>query len=105
MEERIKQLLEYLEETPEDPFLLFAIAKEYAIQGAPESAMRYFVRLKRMHPGYIGLYYHLAQVELELGHREEAIVTLEEGIAIARSTGEMHSASEMAGLLQSILDL
>ena len=67
MSDRLATLLEYLEESPGDAFLLFAIAQEHLRKENDVEAKRYFLQLKQEHPEYVGLYYHLGLLELKHG--------------------------------------
>ena len=60
--QRLKQLQGFLENSPNDSFLLFAIAKEYEGLGQDEQALEHYLLLTQTDPGYIGTYYHLAKL-------------------------------------------
>ena len=57
---RIKQLLEYLEEEPDNPFNLYALALEYQNHD-PEKVAYYFDALLKNHKTYLPTYYHAAE--------------------------------------------
>ena len=58
---RLEQLQAFLKESPDDPFILFALAKEYEKQGDDDHTKQYFLQLTREHPKYVGTYYHLGK--------------------------------------------
>ncbi|MCS6991337.1 MAG: tetratricopeptide repeat protein [Chitinophagales bacterium] len=78
---RVKLLLQLLQEKPQDAFLLYALALEYKQMGDGQTARDYFVRLKHLHPDYLGLYYHLGNLYQQMGMVEEARHTYREGIS------------------------
>lgn len=92
---RIIQLREILEVTPDDEFVLFALAKEYMGLQDHEKALVYFDRLKKLNPAYLGMYYHLALVYWELNQVEQAFRCYDEGIALAKRLGDQHALSEL----------
>ena len=95
MRERLILLLEHLEGSPDDAFLLYAIAQEYAKLGEVSQAIEYFNHLRSTHPDYIGLYYYLGKLEQQLGRSAEALRVFKEGLEIAKSSGDMHAWSEL----------
>lgn len=81
---RLQQLLSFLEEDPDDPFTLYAIALEYQ-KMQDEKALYYFDKLLLEHPDYVATYYHAAQFYLDLGFKEKAEQTYTSGIEKAKS--------------------
>ena len=57
---RIEQLLAYLKDTPNDSFVLFALAKEYERAEQFEESLVWYQKLKKIDPNYVGLYFHYA---------------------------------------------
>lgn len=97
--ERLKILLEYLEEEPNEPFNIYAVAMEY-INKDKKQALVYLEELLKNHPDYLPTYYHAADlmVEFEMDNAEEVY---QKGIEVARNQGntkaerELKSAYEM----------
>jgi len=52
----------FLEASPDDSFLLFAIAKEHEKAGATDEALEYYLKLTATDPDYVGTYYHLGKL-------------------------------------------
>jgi len=98
MTDRLKQLLGFLEDQKDDSFILFAIAKEYESMQEHEKAEERYKYLQSIDPKYVGLYYHLGQLQEELEKPDEALVTYNEGIAIAKEVKDQHALSELQGV-------
>lgn len=94
---RLQRLREFLEENPKDSFLIFAIAKEYEKQGEEESALKYYLQLRKQDPDYVGTYYHLGKAFERQGLPQQAIEAYEAGMEAARRAGDQHALSELAG--------
>lgn len=94
---RLHQLLALLEESPDDSFLLFAIAKEYEGAGQAETAREYYHRLLEEDPEYIGVYYHLGKLCEKQGDLHQAFAIYGKGMEMARRLGDQHALSELAG--------
>ena len=94
-ESRLKQLLSYLDASPNDSFLLFAVAKEYESHDQLDQALKYYLRLKQFDPKYIGLYYHLGGLYVNIQEEMLALNVYKEGIELAKSLGDFHALSEL----------
>ena len=66
---RLQQLLAFLQEDPNDSFLLYSLAQEYVKHGIDEQAIKTFRQLRDTDPSYVGLYYHLAKSLERTGYR------------------------------------
>lgn len=96
MSSRLQRLQQFLAEQPDDPFLLFALAKEYEKMNDDETALSYYTKLTSEHADYVGTYYHLGKL-YERGERyEQATKTYERGMEVARQAGDMHARGELA---------
>ena len=102
---RIQQLIEFLNDNPNDPFLLYALATEYLKAGQTADALRYYERLRTDHPDYVGTYYHLGRLYESLGERDSAIATYRQGMEVAQQKRDRHALSELQAVYQSALGL
>ena len=93
---RLQQLMAFLEATPNEPFILFAIAKEYEKHDDKENALKYYLNIKQEHPKYVGLYYHLGKLYEKLEQYETAFDTYVEGMKVAKAAGDQHALGELA---------
>ena len=97
MDSRLKSLLNLLKDSPNDGFLLFAIAKEYEGQEDFENALSYYEKLRSADPDYVGLYFHLGALYAELEEAEKAMDIYEKGIEVAIKINDHHALSELKG--------
>lgn len=93
--DRLRKLLDMLEEDPNSDFLLFAVAKEYEKIGNIAKSEEYYLRLKAHHPYYVGLYYHLAELYKQKNSLDKAEEIYLEGIKISEEIKDLHSLSEL----------
>ncbi len=101
MSERLNQLIDFLTDSPNDPFLKYAIATEYLKLGHTDDALRYYEDLRGNHPEYVGTYYHLGKLYEALDRKEDAIAVYEAGISAARNKRDMHALSELQAVYRS----
>ena len=99
--ERINQLNQLLKEDPEDPFLYYALCLELKKAGSAETGPG-FERLLLSYPEYLPAYYQAALFMAETGKLERATTIAQSGILLAQSMNELHTLSELKGLLQNI---
>ncbi len=93
---RLQLLLQMLQDSPEDSFLLFAIAKEYENLGDTAQALDYYLRLQQADPGYVGLYYHLGKLYEQMEQPDAAMQAYDQGLVVAQSVGDRHAWSELS---------
>ncbi|MEM1327503.1 MAG: tetratricopeptide repeat protein [Bacteroidota bacterium] len=94
---RLEQLFTFLKESPEDPFLRFALAKEYEKMGQEEKALEQYVYLTEHQADYVGTYYHLGKWYERHEQNEKAIKAYEQGATVARAAGDQHALAELLG--------
>ena len=104
MTNRLQYLQKLIESTPNDSFVLFALAKEYEGMGDQAQALAFYLRLKAADAQYIGTYYHLGKLYEMQEDFENAILTYKEGIQISRQAGDRHAMSELQGALLNLED-
>ncbi|MCS7021647.1 MAG: tetratricopeptide repeat protein [Gemmataceae bacterium] len=101
---RMEQLEALLREDPDDPFLRYGLAMEYAALGEDDQCVERLIDLIRRPAGppYIPAYLQAGQALIRLHRYEQARQILQEGIAAAQAAGDWHAAGEMQGFLDSI---
>lgn len=97
--DRLKKLLEFYEDDPDDAFTRFALAQEYLNRDQPEKALSFFEELAETDPDYVGTYYHLGKLYERLGCTDDAIATYEAGIEVARDQRAQKDLSELQDAL------
>ena len=97
---RIAELETMLDERPDDPFLIYALAREYQKEPAGiMQALLMYEHLVNNHPDYIATYYQYAKMLYGIGNQPEAMKLLETGIERGLAAKDMHAVSEMKGML------
>jgi tetratricopeptide (TPR) repeat protein len=94
-EERLKTLLEFLSQDPDDTFTRYAIATEYNNMGDTDTAQMHYEYLIAHHPDYVGTYYHLGKLYEKKSWTEKAIETYQKGMQVALKAKNMHAHSEL----------
>jgi tetratricopeptide (TPR) repeat protein len=94
---RLQTLLQFAEENPNDPFIIFALAKEYEKQQDLDTALSQYLQLTREHPDYVGTYYHLGKLYEAKESFSDAFFTYKKGMDVAKAQGDQHALSELAG--------
>ncbi|MDN3585326.1 tetratricopeptide repeat protein [Pedobacter aquatilis] len=102
---RLAKLLEFLENEPNDPFILYALATEYNNQNDKEKAYSFYQELTEKHPDYVGTYYHLGKLLEKDNQKDKAIEIYQKGMVVARSKRDMHAFSELQGAYNSAVGL
>jgi predicted Zn-dependent protease len=97
--DRIAALNDILTENPKDTFARYGLAMEYSKQGDFDRALAEFAILLENDPNYTAGYFMAAQTLARAERVEEAKKMLQNGIASARRTGNMHAQSEMEAML------
>ena len=98
----LNRLFSFLEQDPEDTFTLYSIAHEYSKREQHLSAIKFFLKLRKIHPQYIGLYYHLGKSYEAEKKIEDAEKIYKEGILMARQQRDRHALSELQGALNEL---
>lgn len=102
---RIEQLQTFLNDTPNDPFLRYALALEYLKIDQAEHSLQLFIELTQTNPNYVGTYYHLGKLQQQLQQYDEALATFEQGMTVAQHQKDNHSYSELSNALDELEDL
>ena len=92
---KLETLQEMLLETPNDPFLFFAMALEHLKLNNTQEAVSLFEKLHEQHPTYLATYLHFGNLLSELGKSEKAELVFNEGIALAKSQQKLKAMLEL----------
>lgn len=98
----LEQLLPLLNADPNDAFLRYAVAMEYAKQARHNEALAEFAELARRHPDYVAGYFMAGRTAEQKGDLEQAKSLYKSGIAVAQRTGDHHAAGEISQALMSL---
>ena len=99
---RREKLKAMLVESPDDPFLKYALALALASEGNVTAAREGLDRLLQSAPDYVPAYLQLAQLQVDAGQLELAKPVLARGIEMARRAGESHAEEEMRGFFEQL---
>jgi Tfp pilus assembly protein PilF len=101
---RLEQLFVFLQDDPNDPFTLYAIATEYRNLDKAK-AMEYYEKLLSDHENYVGTYYHAAKLYEEFGQNDMAERIYKKGMFISRQQGNLHAFSELQQAYNKLMGL
>jgi len=99
---RIAQLLAMLAESPEDSFLLYALALEYVKNAQIEAALAAFEALAGAHPTYLARHYHHGKTLADAGQIAEAARVLQAGMVLAKKQGNAKTLAELIFLYEDV---
>ena len=102
--DRIEKIKEFLKKTPDDSFLLHALALEYIKLGDELKARQLFEGILARDAGYIGSYYHLGKLLERIGENDLAIAWYEKGIEQASKAKDLHALGELRAAYEDITD-
>jgi tetratricopeptide (TPR) repeat protein len=111
MPTRLEQLESFLARTPNDPFILFAIAKEYEklanseVGERSQTALAYYTQIVETSPDYVGVYYHLGKYWERAAEPDKALAVYKKGLAVAKAQADQHAYNELAAAHLNIDDL
>lgn len=97
--DRLKQMLA---DDPDDAFLNYGLAMEYSGRGDTEAALAQFDRVIALDADHVAARFQKGQLLAREGELEAARVALNDGIAIARRTGDEHAEGEMTEFLEML---
>jgi tetratricopeptide (TPR) repeat protein len=92
---RIDQIRQFLQDSPNDSFLRYALEQELQKQGDVEAAKEAYLWLTDNHPSYVATYYHLGKLLIAQGEKEAALAWFNLGIEHAKAAKELHALSEL----------
>ena len=96
---KLEQLLPLLSAEPDDAFLRYAVAMEYAKLSRFAEALVEFAELARRHPDYVAGYFMAGRTAEQNGDIPEAKRLYTAGIAAARRVGDRHAEGEISQAL------
>jgi Flp pilus assembly protein TadD len=99
---RRDQLQQMLQESPDDTFLLYALAMEQRSAGDDEAALSQLDRVLAVDSDYVAAYFQKGQILAGLDRPEQARQVLQQGITVAGQVGDAHAAGEMTEFLATI---
>jgi tetratricopeptide (TPR) repeat protein len=99
---RLDQLQQLLKEDPNDAFLRYGVAMEYAKAGRHDEALAEFAELLRRNGDYVPGYFMAGRTCEQKGDLEAAKGFYKDGIAAAQRTGDSHAAGEISSALMAI---
>jgi len=98
---RMAQLEAMLADEPNDAFLRYGLAMEYASQGDDATAAAKLVELIAVEP-YVPAFLMAGQALARLGRVSEAVAVLRQGVDAARAQRNDHALGEMQGLIDTL---
>ena len=98
--DRLNTLKTFLEESPNDPFIIYCIALEYEKNNDPKCEVT-FHQLLTDYPNYLATYYSFGKYLENKNRIDEAEDVFNKGLALAKELGETKTAGE----LQTAIDL
>ena len=102
MNERIKLLLQYLSEDPDDAFSRYALALEYVKENQDREAAGLMEELFLSQPDYLPNYYHYGKLQERLGNTALSKDIYSKGMEVARSQNNQHTLNELRGALEML---
>ncbi len=95
MSSRLEQLQEMIKNEPNDSFLNYALALEYAKKNELKKAIEIIEAVINADKNYLGAYYQLGQFYEQINDFKKAITTYNKGIEIAKLQKNNKTLSEL----------
>jgi tetratricopeptide (TPR) repeat protein len=102
LQERIAQFRKMAQDDPDNELGHFRLGQLLLEDAQVEEAARSFQRTLVLSPAFSKVYLLLAQCQVKLGRRDEAVATLREGVKIADQRGDKMPRDDMAKLLTEL---
>src|SRR5436305_10117159 len=102
LQEKIEQFRRMATDDPDNELGHFRLGQLLLEDGQFEDAARSFQRTLVLSPAFSKVYLLLAQCQLKLNRRDEAVGTLREGFKIADQRGDKMPRDDMAKLLAEL---
>ena len=101
--ERLNQLLQFLQEDPKDPFNIYCLANEYK-NTDPSKALNYYQDLLMNHAQYLPTYYHAAELYINNDAISEAEKVIANGIILAIEQNDQLALRELRNMQNNLLE-
>lgn len=101
--ERLKQLLQFHLEDPNDPCNIYCLANEYKNNDASK-AMNYYKELLLNHAKYLPTYYHAAELHINNNEIASAEKVIADGIILAIEQKDQLALRELKNLQNNLLE-
>lgn len=88
-------LIEMLEKEPEDLFLNYALAVEFAGEQKYEEAEQQFLKTIAINSEYLPCYYQLGQVAEKIRTEKEALEYYKKGLVLAQQQNNQKAVNEL----------
>ena len=99
---RLEQLHQFLQEDPDDPFNIYALALEYQ-KTNQQKAKELFDALLLKHEAYVPAYYHAGNLYRDLGLEDQALQIFEKGMTEARRQNELKAMRELRSAYDELI--
>lgn len=99
---RIDQLLKLHESDPQDADLPYMIGMEHSKANAFAQAIDWLNKAIATNPNHHYAYFQKAKAQSQLGDEDDAIATLDQGIAMAQQAGDAKALGELQELKASM---
>lgn len=99
---RLRQLQEFLADSPDDSELRYAVAMELLSLGADGDAVKAFRDMIAANAEYVPAYQMLGQTFIRLNREDDAKAVLRDGVNAARKAGNAHAEGEIQSLLDGL---
>jgi len=100
--DRLENLLSLAKEDPDNAFIRYGLAMEFARLNRTEEALQSFRNLLQKNPFYVAAYYQMGTLLVRHGEIEEARRAYSEGIKVAVQKADWHAKSELEAALESL---
>jgi len=104
MSQRLQQLISMLKDEPNDSFLNYALALEYAKDQNIKKAIELIENLLERDENYLGAFYQLGKLYEQNDNLQKAIDTYTKGIAIAKKQNNKKTFGELNEALMMLED-
>ena len=91
-----EQIQKLLDLEPSDPFMLYAMAQDYAKTNEHEEAVEFYKKTIDADEHYNYAYYHMARSLEALGRNEDAAAILDAGLLAAQQSNDGKAISEIS---------